>query len=182
LRAAVELELRSIGVADAVDAAHLDDALSWVASGAPLFRVAKPATPPKHLVSYCVVVSGEQVLLGRHRSAQRWLPPGGHVEAAEHPRAAVSRELREELGLAIAEDAVAAPLMVTCAETVGSAARHTDVSLWYVVETPEPFAPRYDVEEFSEMRWFSFAAAPLAESDPHLGRFLSKISLRAGAV
>jgi 8-oxo-dGTP diphosphatase len=51
---------------------------------------------------------GNRVLLC-HRSASRcWYPdvwdlPGGHVEHGEMPSAALVRELREELGIAIAE-------------------------------------------------------------------------------
>jgi 8-oxo-dGTP diphosphatase len=111
---------------------HLADALAWIDSGAELCRVAKPATPPKHLVSNFAVVDAERILLVNHKNAQLWLPAGGHVEPGEHPRTTVLRELGEELGITAAH-AIDAPLMLTCTTTVGLTARHTDVSLWYVV-------------------------------------------------
>jgi 8-oxo-dGTP pyrophosphatase MutT (NUDIX family) len=53
---------------------------------------------------------GDRVLLC-HRSPQRrhypdvWDLPGGHVEPGELPSAALARELREELGIEVAEPA-----------------------------------------------------------------------------
>lgn len=110
------------------------DALAWIASGAELFRVAKPALSPKHLVAPFVVTDGERLLLVDHKTAQLWLPPGGHVEADEHPRETVASELREELGLAPAHE-IAPPIMITCDRTGGLTTDHTDVCLWYVVRT-----------------------------------------------
>src|SRR5260370_260850 len=40
-------ELTAIAPLDATEREHLADALGWVDSGAELFRVAKPATPPE---------------------------------------------------------------------------------------------------------------------------------------
>ncbi|MEZ5849019.1 MAG: NUDIX domain-containing protein, partial [Hyphomicrobiaceae bacterium] len=88
-------ELDAITACDAVEQAHLDDARTWVESGVALCRVAKPATPPKHLVSYFAVVDQGHILLVDHKNAERWLPTGGHVEPGEDPRQTVVRELRE---------------------------------------------------------------------------------------
>ena len=132
MRAAIRSELESINPLDALELRHRSEALAWVDSGAPLFRTAKPATPPRHLVSYFAVVDDESILLVDHKNAQLWLPPGGHVEEGEHPRDTVAREIREELGFAPTHE-IAPPLMVTCTTTVGLSSGHTDVSLWYVV-------------------------------------------------
>jgi 8-oxo-dGTP pyrophosphatase MutT (NUDIX family) len=174
MRAAIRGEFESINPLDALELQHRQDALAWVDSGAPLFRTAKPATPPKHLVSYFAVVDGESILLVDHKNAQLWLPPGGHVEPEEHPRATVAREVREELGFAPAHE-IAAPLMVTCTTTVGLTAGHTDVSLWYVVIAKRSQTLAYDAQEFNGVNWFEFQDAPLDRSDPHLERFIRKL-------
>lgn len=174
MRAAIRSELESINPHDALEVQHLREAIAWVDSGAPLFRTAKPATPPQHLVSYFAVVDGESILLVDHKNAQLWLPPGGHVEEGEHPRDTVVREVREELGFVPAHG-IAAPLMVTCTETVGLTAGHTDVSLWYVVRATRNQNMSYDAQEFGGIRWFEFSEVPLDRSDPHLGRFMRKL-------
>ena len=55
------------------------------------------------------------------------------MEPEEHPRTTVKRELKEELGITL-NGPVAAPLMVTCTQTVGVTSGHVDVSLWYAVQ------------------------------------------------
>lgn len=47
------------------------------------------------------VVNEQQVLLLWHRKIQKWLPPGGHIEANELPDEAAVREVREETGLSV---------------------------------------------------------------------------------
>ena len=173
MRAAIRSELESISPLDALEHQHRSEALAWVDSGAPLFRTAKPATPPRHLVSYFAVVDGESILLVDHKNAQLWLPPGGHVDLDEHPRDTVAREVREELGFAPAHE-IASPLMVTWTTTVGLTSGHTDVSLWYVVNATKTQAMAFDAQEFYGIRWFGFSEVPLARSDPHLARFIRK--------
>ena len=173
MRSAIRRELASIDPLDALELEHRDTALAWVDSGAPLFRTAKPATPPKHLVSYFAVVDRDHILLVDHKNAQLWLPPGGHVEQDEHPRDTVVREIREELGFAPAHE-ITSPLMVTCTTTVGLTSGHTDVSLWYVVKASRSQPVAVDEQEFHGCKWFELSEAPLERSDPHLGRFIKK--------
>jgi 8-oxo-dGTP pyrophosphatase MutT (NUDIX family) len=47
------------------------------------------------------ILQGQSVLLMYHRKYQKWLPPGGHVEANETPPEAARREVKEEIGLEI---------------------------------------------------------------------------------
>lgn len=119
---------------DPIEAGHQAEVLDWIDGGAPLWRTAKPATPPMHLVSYAVVVDGNppgsdahHVLLVDHRLAGLWLPTGGHIEPGEHPATTARRELAEELG--ISPDAHPTfghhPVLVTITETVGDAAPTT---------------------------------------------------------
>lgn len=176
MRSAIREEVASIEPFDGLERTHIEDALAWIDSGSALCRVQKPATPPKHLVSYFVLVDDDHVLLVDHKNAGLWLPSGGHVEPGEHPRDTVARELLEELGLELSEPAVS-PLMLTCSQTVGITAGHTDVSLWYVIDANRRVPLRFDANEFNSVQWFPFAEAPLSRSDPHLGRFLKKLAL-----
>jgi 8-oxo-dGTP pyrophosphatase MutT (NUDIX family) len=174
IRAAIRDEVLAIHPLDALEASHRDDALAWIDSGAELCRLAKPATPPKHLVSYFAVVADEHILLVDHRLARLWLPTGGHVEPGEHPRDAVRRELREELGI-VPDREIAGPLMITCTTTVGETAGHTDVSLWYVIEASRTQELKHDITEFGEVQWFPWGRVPVHRADPHLPRFLREL-------
>lgn len=184
-RALVRAELLSIRPWDALEREQIAQTLAWVddSSGAPLCRIAKPATPPRHLVSYFALVDDGHILLVDHRNARLWLPSGGHVEPGESPRRTVVRELQEELGLIIDEAQVGPPRFLTCTTTVGLTAGHEDVSLWYMLrgDRHAPL-PRFDTGEFESVRWFAFDEVPLQRSDPHMGRFLGKVgSLRVSS-
>lgn len=164
---------------DAREAADQAGILAWIASGQPLFRVAPPDTPPKHLVVYFVPVDPARrcLLLGDHRKSGLWLPPGGHVEDGEDPRQAVVREAREELGIE-AGAADGRPLFLTVTPTVG-ADRHLDVSLWFVLPVgrdEERIIP--DPGEFKSVRWLDFAQPrgwPADTYDPEMHRFAAKL-------
>ena len=174
MRAQIRAEIAALAPLDALEREHIADTLVWIDSGAQLCRLAKPATPPRHLVSYCVVHDGSHVLLADHRNALLWLPTGGHVDENEHPRAAAARELQEELGFG-APHPIGAPTMLTVSTTVGLTAGHTDVSLWYAVRTTREQPLRVDPQEFASVRWFAFDAIPLGRCDPNLARFLQKL-------
>lgn len=175
MRAHIRQDVCSIVPLDDLEQQQIADTLAWIDSGAQLCRLAKPATPPRHLVSYFVVHDGSHVLLADHRNAQLWLPTGGHVDAGEHPRAMVERELREELGVGLPHP-VGPPLMVTVTTTVGLTAGHTDVSLWYQIVTARSQQLVFDAGEFVAVRWFPFDAIPLGRCDPNLERFLAKLA------
>lgn len=153
------------------------DTLAWLRGTDDVFRREKPATPPRHLVSYVTPIdpAGGALLLVAHRNAGLWLPPGGHVEPDEHPADTARRELDEELGVA---GAAARPVFLTVTRTVGVDAGHTDVSLWFPAAVGRDAALRPDAAEFAEVRWWSraeLAAAGPAGFDPHLSRFLAKV-------
>lgn len=166
------------------------DVLDWLAAEDDVFRRARPATPPKHLVSYAVVVDGvrRSMLLVEHRDAGLHLPAGGHVDPGEAPSDAALREAAEELGVAASflPSLGARPLMVSQTKTVGVSAGHTDVSLWYVLNGDAEATMKVDVREFAGWRWWTFdevLAADPSSLDPHLGRFTAKLAdhMAAGA-
>lgn len=159
---------------DALEAAHQADALAWLASTDDVYRRVKPATPPKHLVSYVVPTDPEtgDILLVDHRNAKLWIPPGGHVDPGEHPAATAARELSEELGVT---GAAPLPTFLTVTVTVGVDAGHTDVSLWFPAAVRRDELLRVDEGEFAGVRWWSRTELTAASPDrfePHLGRYL----------
>ena len=161
---------------DVVERQHIDFVVKWIDSGVEIFRTHKPATPATHLVSYFLVYAPEQskVLLVDHKKAELWLPPGGHIEANEHPKETVIREAKEELGIE-AEFLFDEPLFVTVNQTVGNITQHCDVSLWYVLKGNPNHEFIYDTDEFNQIRWFEMDAIPFERSDPHLKRFIEKM-------
>jgi 8-oxo-dGTP diphosphatase len=150
------------------------DVLAWIDSGVELCRLQKPAVPPKHLISYFAVVDGDYLLLVDHINAELWLPTGGHVEPAEHPRTTVVREAKEELCLD-GEFLHDQPVFLTITETVGKTAGHTDVSIWYVLRGNRHAELVFDTSEFHSVRWFHRDEVPLGRTDKHMRRFLQKL-------
>lgn len=156
---------------------HRRTAEEWVRSGAPLWRTAKPATPPMHLVSYFQMHDRKtgRFLLVEHLKAGLLLPTGGHVEPGEDPWATVVRECSEELRYV--PDEQLTPSFLTVTMTTGTG-RHTDVSLWYTLHVPESAIDWYDPAEFADIRWLSrkeILSMPLDQLDPHMHRYLSAV-------
>ena len=166
--------VKSIDPYDELETEDRIDVLEWICSGAELCRTAKPDIPPKHLVSYFVLVDSDSVLLVDHRDAQLWLPTGGHVEPSEHPLSTAQREAQEELGIE-PEFLYPDPLLLTCSITGGLSAGHTDVSLWFAVRGDRAQSYSFDRHEFKEIRWFTFKEIPHRRTSPHLKRFLDKL-------
>lgn len=171
---------------DEMEAEHRADTLRWLAVTDDVFRRIKPATPPRHLVSYVVPVdpADGSVLLVNHLNAGLWLPPGGHVEPDEHPAQTAQREAQEELGIGTGVSIGDSPAFLTVTRTVGIDHGHTDVSLWYVLSAHRGQPLVLDQTEFRGARWWSLAevgAADPARFDPHLTRFLTKIGQSAGS-
>jgi 8-oxo-dGTP pyrophosphatase MutT (NUDIX family) len=132
MRAKIREEVELIQPLDELERESKLDVLAWIDSGAKLCRLEKPATPPKHLVSYFAVVDDDHLLLVDHINTELWLPAGGHVDPGEHPRDTALREAEEELSIE-GEFLKEGPVFLTVTETVGKTAGHTDVSLWRIV-------------------------------------------------
>jgi 8-oxo-dGTP diphosphatase len=170
----------SIEPFDETERRHREACLDWLARTDDVFRRIRPATPSPHLVSYFLLRERrrDRVLLVDHRKADLWLPAGGHVEPGEHPVATVRRESIEELGVpAVFSGGMEDPSFITVTETVGPD-RHTDVSLWFVLngQTDQVFTP--DHQEFRSVRWWTAAELDDADPtrfDPHLMRMLAKL-------
>ncbi len=171
--------ISSIKPFDKLEEDHLNNAISWIESGEEIFRIQKPATPPKHLVSYFALIDNEKkkILLMDHINAGFWLPSGGHVEQNEHPKITVEREIMEELNLP-ADFIFNDPFFITQTVTVNIGAGHTDVSLWYLLNGNSELQITYDKNEFNGYKWFTFNEILETNSsmlDPHMHRFVEKL-------
>ena len=178
--------IASLKPTDDLEKAHINDALSWIDTTSNIFRIKKPDVPPKHLVSYFVLVDQkyQSILLCDHIKAQLWLPSGGHVEKGENPADTVRRECIEELGIpAKFIDKNERPLFITVTQTVRLTAGHTDVSLWYVIEGNKFEYIHFDRREFNDIEWFTFGEILESDStifDPHMQRFTRKLMRALG--
>lgn len=178
IRTVIDQIVSSIEPLDPLESEQKQFVRNWIQSGKEIFRVAKPATPDTHLVSYFAVISPteKKILLVDHKKAKRWLPPGGHVEPNEHPHDTVKREVKEELGIE-ADFLLDSPLFLTISKTSGAATGigHSDVSLWYVLSGSSQTLLDYDKKEFKRIRWFGIEDIPFDKSDPHMQRFITKL-------
>lgn len=159
------------------------DILAWVASGAPLFRVERPATPPRHLAVYFALLddASHSIMLVDHVKARSWLLPGGHVDDGEDPRWTVEREAFEELGITpkfhepISGDK---PFFVTVTQTRGPGS-HTDVTLWFILQGDRQAEIQMDTREANAARWFGLNQQtewPASQFDPQMHRFAAKLT------
>lgn len=181
IRTQISEMVRGINPHDKLEQDHMNDALTWIGSSAPLFRIAKPDNPPKHLVSYFVLYdeSKNLIMLIDHMKAKAWLPTGGHVDPGENPRDTVIREAREELTITakFTDKFGDTPFFVTVTTTKGYG-NHTDVSLWFIIAGDSAINLRYDPEEMNGYQWLSpqeILNTDIAELDPHMHRFIQKL-------
>ena len=164
---------------DKLEEEHITNTINWINSGEEIFRIEKPDVPPKHLVSYFVLIDIEKkkILLMDHINAGLWLPSGGHIELNEHPKTTVGREIMEELHLPadfISEN----PFLITQTTTINIGAGHTDVSLWYLLNGNSEEEISFDKIEFNGYKWFGFSEILETEKtklDPHMHRFIEKL-------
>lgn len=171
--------ISSIKPFDILEADHINDAIRWINSGEEIFRIEKPDIPPKHLVSYFVLIDKvkKKILLMDHINAGLWLPSGGHVELSEHPKNTVEREIMEELNL-LADFISDNPFFITQTVTVNIGAGHTDVSLWYLLNGNSEEEISYDKNEFNGYKWFDYSEilkTDVSRLDPHMHRFVEKL-------
>lgn len=176
MRATITHIVQNLSPFDNEEKRDRTDVLEWIASGQEIFHLEKPATPPKHLVSYGTVIDPQNrlILLGEHNKSQLKLPPGGHLDLNEHPADAAQRELVEETGLSL-PFFCADPLFLSVTETVNLPINHIDVSFWYVFKGDANQVFDYDKEEFSGFTWHPIDKAFDDRVDPSFHRFCYKL-------
>ncbi len=171
---------------DEIERDHKEDAVRWIKSGAEIFRIERPAVPLKHLVCYTVLcdLERQKILLLEHKTAERLLANGGHLDKNEMPYDTAKRELMEELGVEarFVQSDWQAPFFISQVETVGKTPGHIDVDLWYLLKGDAEKSLNDQTEEFrrefGDYDWYGFdeiLAMPIEKFDPNLHRFIGKL-------
>lgn len=138
---------------------RLADFRSLLALNVPL---ADRTTLPGHVTASGVLVDapGERVLLIRHVVLNRWLSPGGHLEAGELPLAAARREVLEEVGLAVGDSLGTGPLDIDSHPIPANPKRgepaHTHHDFRFAFAVDPAAARRLDTAEVSASAWVDF--------------------------
>ncbi|MDQ6775420.1 MAG: NUDIX domain-containing protein [Actinomycetota bacterium] len=119
---------------------------------------------PKQRGVKCAITRGDEVLLVRHTYGDRrsWDMPGGAIKRREAPLDAARREIREELGLSIADWT---PLGDFFARY-----EHRDDTMYCFHTVVDDVNPVADRIEIAELRWFPMTALP-----ERTGQFVRRI-------
>lgn len=185
IRQKIKQIISDIKPCDDIEQQQIYNALQWIDTAEEIFRIEKPATPSKHLVTFTVFVDSKRnkILLLNHKKAQLLLPNGGHVDKDEMPFDSALREVKEELseeGKFLFNSET--PLFLDQMTTVGLTAGHTDVTLWYVFDRDSTF-PINDqsdefIKEFDGYNWFTFDEVlntDINKLNPNTHRFIKKL-------
>ena len=120
---------------------------------------------PKKSVAVKLIIrsADDKILLVKPNYKNTWQFPGGGVEQQEEPKEALVRELLEELGLELAQDAL---------RIVGTVFRKEHDNLILIYELRKPLADRLTVEiAQDEIEQYEFVAAN--EVAPRLSDYYS---------
>ena len=117
-----------------------------------------------HVTGSAIVVGERGVVLHLHKRLEKWLQPGGHIDAGETPWDGALREAVEETGLPVSF-AGGVPQLVHVDVHAGPR-KHRHLDLRYLVEAP-PITPAPPEGESQEVRWFPWRKA-IAMAEPGL--------------
>lgn len=117
-----------------------------------------------HITASAIVVGRKGVVLHLHKRLQKWLQPGGHIDAEETPWDAARREAHEETGLSV-ELVEPAPRLAHVDVHPGPRG-HRHLDLRYVVTAP-PDKPAPPAGESQQVEWFPWHRA-IAMAEPGL--------------
>ncbi|WP_138444572.1 NUDIX hydrolase [Sinomonas susongensis] len=112
--------------------------------------------PPIVVSAVCVFSPDGRLLTVRKRGTHRFMHPGGKPEAGESPAEAASRELAEEVGIAVAAEELE-PMGFWIARAANEAGTDIEATVFTAPGTYEPSRVHASAE-IAELRWLDLAA------------------------
>jgi 8-oxo-dGTP pyrophosphatase MutT (NUDIX family) len=166
-------------------AAHDETELSNVAALESLLHAAgeeafsRENYVPGHVTASAFVVDRQgRLLLHHHRTLDRWLQLGGHLDPGEEPAAAALREAREESGLTELEPAGESFFDVDVHPIPRrvEAPLHNHFDLRYLFIAPSAAGLTPPADESQRLAWFPMERAAALVDDAGCERAILKIS------
>lgn len=136
----------------------------------------------KQFATSVYIIKEQKVLLIFHRKFNKWLPPGGHLDANESPPEGAKREVREETGLEIEfisqenvsinrSNAISIYRPYLCLQeeipAFGNMSAHQHIDFVYLAK-PAGGSELPNLEEIAGMRWFSMEEIEALEPDVNI--------------
>ncbi len=138
---------------------------------------------PGHFTASAFVVCPERrrVLLVHHAKLERWLQPGGHVEAGDPSlRSAAEREVREETGLdslsPLSEGVFDVDIHAIPARPKEGAHQHFDVRYAFVARSTRLVGS----DEVRGVRWVELARVPELTGEDSVLRCVQRLAALVG--
>ena len=137
-------------------------------------------TRDENTLSHCCVMvviynpDSKKVFAVDHKKAKMWLFPGGHIDIGELPIMALTREIKEELGLEVKPSDLAGPFSMQIVDIDNPPQLCREhYNTFYVLEQP-PQKMSINMSEFHSCRWLSVPEAFEKIEDKYYKRSLSK--------
>jgi 8-oxo-dGTP pyrophosphatase MutT (NUDIX family) len=124
-------------------------------------RLTRDDANPSHFCVYFLPFNPKtkQVFIIHHKKSGLWLSPGGHIDKNESILDALSREIKEELGLINFFSILPKPFLITItpiSNPIQPCTEHLDI--WFLLET-DGNNFNVDPQEFHNFKWMTLNEA-----------------------
>lgn len=171
-------QLQTMKAADSLESADIRQAISLLAEHADFWQAENGRS---HLTASCWVLSPslDAILLLHHRKLDRWLQPGGHIEAHDNSwLEAALREAHEETGIESFQQLTPGifDFDIHTIPARGNIPQHQHYDARFLLQAGQ--AEIHFSDESNDLQWFSpDKAANLIGGDPVMDRMLVKTHL-----
>lgn len=166
--------LSAVSGRDPVDGQERLDIERFVTEVARLEDPCARDADPVHVTGSGFVVGPRGVVLLRHLKFDRWVQPGGHIDAGETPWDAARREVVEETGLYVRHAGTSPELVHVSVHDVPDGHTHLDLRYLFDGGDADPAPP---IGESQDVHWFDWPDA-ITTAEPSLHNILTHLRHR----